>query len=98
MSNTWFKREGMRQVIFRLGENETEVDFVLIKKEHRLFLLNVKAILGELKHALMVADIDKKKVRVVVRKTKGNGISNCSCHRAVKLLEHGAKGVRKKVL
>ena len=32
MSNTWFKREGMRQVIFRLGENETEVDFVLIKK------------------------------------------------------------------
>ena len=57
----------MRQVIFRLGENETEVDIVLIKKEHRLFLLNVKAILGELQHALMVADIDKTKVRVVVR-------------------------------
>ena len=69
MSTAWLKREGMRQVIFRLGENETEVDFVLIKKEHRLFLLNVKAIIGELKHALMVADIDKKKVRVVVRKT-----------------------------
>ena len=37
MSNTWFKREGMKQVIFRLGENETEVEFVLIKKEHGCF-------------------------------------------------------------
>ena len=69
MFNTWFKREGMRQVIFRLGENETEVDFMLIKKRTPAVLLNVKAILGELKHVLMVADIDKKKVRVVVRKT-----------------------------
>ena len=32
MSTTWHKREGMRQVIYRLGENETEVDFVLNKK------------------------------------------------------------------
>ena len=34
VSNTWFKREEERKVTFRMGENETEIDFVLIKKEH----------------------------------------------------------------
>ena len=34
MSNTWFKRDEKRKVIFRMGQNETEIDFVLIKKEH----------------------------------------------------------------
>ena len=32
VSNTWFKREEKRKVTFRMGENETEFDFVLIKK------------------------------------------------------------------
>ena len=27
-------RERKRKVTFRMGENETEIDFVLIKKEH----------------------------------------------------------------
>ena len=31
MSNTWFKREEKRKVIFRLGEKWIEIDFVLIK-------------------------------------------------------------------
>ena len=30
MSNTWLKRE--EKVIFGMGENDTEIDFVLIKK------------------------------------------------------------------
>ena len=34
MSNTWFKRERKRKVTFRMGENETKIDFVLIKKGH----------------------------------------------------------------
>ena len=34
MSNTWFKREENRKVTFRMGRNETEIDFVLIIKEH----------------------------------------------------------------
>ena len=34
-----------------------QIDFVLIKKEHRQFILNVKAINGEFQHALVVADI-----------------------------------------
>ena len=34
MSNTWSKREEKRKVTFRMGENEREIDFVLMKKEH----------------------------------------------------------------
>ena len=34
MSNTWFQREEMWKVTFRIGENETEIDIVLIKIEH----------------------------------------------------------------
>ena len=58
-----------RKVTFRMGENEKEIDFVLIKKEHRHSIQNAKAIHGEFQHALMVADIDKKKIRNVIRKT-----------------------------
>ena len=32
VSNAWFKREERRKVKFRMGENETEIDFVLIKR------------------------------------------------------------------
>ena len=34
VSDTWFKREEKRKVTLRMGEDETEIDFVLIKKEH----------------------------------------------------------------
>ena len=44
MSNTWFKVEEKRKVIFSWQENETAIDFLLIRKEHQRFLLNVKAI------------------------------------------------------
>ena len=45
----------------------TEIDFMLTKKHHRL-IQNVKAIPGEFQHALLVANIDTKKIRKVVRK------------------------------
>ena len=32
VSNTWFRREKKCKVTFRMGENEKEIDFVLIKK------------------------------------------------------------------
>ena len=38
VSNAWFKREEKRKVTFRMGENETKIDFVLIKKELRRFM------------------------------------------------------------
>ena len=41
---------------------------MLIKKEHRRFIRNVKAIPGEFQHVLVVADIDRRKIRKEVRK------------------------------
>ena len=38
MSNIWLKREEKWKVTFRMGENWTEIDFVLIKKEHQRFI------------------------------------------------------------
>ena len=58
VSNTWFKREEKSKVTVRMGENETEIDFVLMKKKHRWFIQNVKAIqLPEFQHALVITDI-----------------------------------------
>ena len=64
---------------FRMGENETDIDFVLIKKSHRRFIRHVKAIPGEFQHALVIADIGKGKIRKVLRKT-------CSERREITLL------------
>ena len=36
VSNTWLKREEKRKVTFRMDENETEIDIVLTKKEHKI--------------------------------------------------------------
>ena len=47
---------------FRMGENETGIDFVLIKKEHRRFIQNVNAIPWEFQHILVVAVVVKKKI------------------------------------
>ena len=69
MSNTWFMGEEKRKVTFRMGENESEIDFMLIKKEHRWFIENVEAISEEFQHASVIADMDKMKIRNVVRKT-----------------------------
>ena len=37
VSNTWFEKEEKRKVIFRMGENETEIDFML--KEKRILIV-----------------------------------------------------------
>ena len=79
VSNTLFKRDEKRKVTFRLGENKRKVDFVLIEKEHQRFIQNVRAIPGECRHALMIANIDRKKIRKVVRKT-------CAERRKIRLL------------
>ena len=71
VSNTCFMREEKRKVTFRIGENEKKIDFVLVKKEHWQFMQNVKAFPGEFQHALVITDIDKRKIRKEVRKTCG---------------------------
>ena len=64
-------REEKRKVTFTIGENERKIDFVLVKKEHQQFIQNVKSIH---RHALVIADIDKRKIRKVVRKTCGDSL------------------------
>ena len=54
---------------------------MLIKKEHRLFVKKKKAIPEEFPHAIVIADIDKKKIRKVVRKT-------CAERRKISLLKY----------
>ena len=56
MSNTWSNRGVNMMMTFKVGENEIEIDFMLIKKEHRRFIRNVKTI-------PVIADVDKKKIR-----------------------------------
>ena len=41
MTNTGLKREEMRKVTFRMGEDVRGADFVLIKKQHRRSILYV---------------------------------------------------------
>ena len=53
---------------YSTGGNGTEIDFVLVGKESRNYLRDVKVILGELQHRLVVTDLIKKKVKKVVRK------------------------------
>ena len=57
-----------------------KIDFVLIKRKHPQFLQNAKAIPGELQHALVVADIDKRKIKNVVRKA-------CTDRRKISLMK-----------
>ena len=56
------------KVTLIIGENETKINFVLIKKEHGRFYRLEKAITDELQHALVAANIDMKKIRNVVRR------------------------------
>ena len=58
MSNAWFKTEEKRKVTFRMGENETGIEFVLIKKEQQWFMQDVNAIPVEFQRALVIADIN----------------------------------------
>ena len=50
-----------------MGGNENEIDFVLVGKNNRKYTKDVKAIPCELQHRLVVTDIDKRKLKNVVK-------------------------------
>ena len=60
--NTWYKRDE-RKVTYSSGGNDTEIDFVLVGKEKRKYLRDVKVIPGELQHRLMVVDVEERKLK-----------------------------------
>ena len=68
VANTWFKKTDERKITFKSGNNESEIDFILVSKENRKFLKNVNVIPWELQHRLLVADMDKRKLKKVVKK------------------------------
>ena len=59
VANTWFKKKEQRKIAYSMGGNETEIDFVLVSKNDKKYLKDVKAIPWELQH--------QKKVKKVVK-------------------------------
>ena len=47
MMSACCSRKAMGKVTFRQGKSETEINFVLIRKEHHQLMKNLKAICGE---------------------------------------------------
>ena len=66
VANTWFEKKEQRKITCSMGGNKTEIDFVLVGKNNKKYLKNVKAIPWVLQHRLMVTDIDKRKLKKVV--------------------------------
>ena len=44
MANAWFEKKEQRKITYSMGGNETEIDFVLIGKNNRKCLEDVKAV------------------------------------------------------
>ena len=61
VANTWFKKTEKRKITLKSGNNESEI-FILVSKEKRKFLKDVKVIPWELQHRLQVADVIKRKL------------------------------------
>ena len=45
-ANTWYKKKDKRKMTYSSGGNDTEIDFVLVGKEKRKYLRDVKVIPG----------------------------------------------------
>ena len=70
VANTWFKKKEKRKVTYSSGGNNTEIDLVLVRKEKRKYLRDVKVIPGELKHRLVVVVVEEQKLKKSVKKSK----------------------------
>ena len=57
-----------KKVTYSSGGNKTEIDFVLMQKESRKFLKDVKVISLELQHRLVVVDVKKKNLFKCIKK------------------------------
>ena len=68
VANRSYKKTDKRKIIFKSGNNESEIDFILVSKENRKYLKNVKVIPQELQHRLLVAKVDERKLNKVVKK------------------------------
>ena len=60
VGNSWFKKKDSRKVTFNGGCSGTDIDFVLMKKRQRKFLMDVRVIGGELQHKLLKVVLDRR--------------------------------------
>ena len=44
LANTWFEKKEHKKITYNMGGNKTEIDFVLVGKNNRKYLKDVKAI------------------------------------------------------
>ena len=66
MANTCFEKE-QRKITYGMCGNETEIDFVLVGKNNKKYLKDVKAISWGSQHRLVVTDIDKRGLMKAVK-------------------------------
>ena len=69
VASTWYKKN-KRKVTNSLGENDTGIDFVLVGKEKRKYLRDVKVMPGELQHRLVVVHVKEQKLKKSVKKSR----------------------------
>ena len=70
LANTWYKKRDERKVTYSSGGNDTEIDSVLVGKEKRKYLRDVKVIPGELQYRLVVVDVEESKLKKSGKKCK----------------------------
>ena len=87
-----FKKKEERKITYRSGGNGTEIDFVLVGRNQRKYVTDVKVIPGELQHGLIVANVRGRKLKRPGRKT------NIICRRVWKLKEEETKSNFKHVM
>ena len=69
VAHTWYKKKDKRIVTYSYGVNDAEIDFILIGKEKRKYLRDVKVIPGELQYRLVVVDVEEQKLKKSMKKS-----------------------------
>ena len=68
MANTRFQKTSKKKITYSAGVCKTEIGFVLVGDKYRRYTRDVKGILWELQHRLLVIDLDKRVLKKIVRK------------------------------
>ncbi|XP_063854088.1 craniofacial development protein 2-like [Scylla paramamosain] len=64
--NSWFKKRQSHVITYKSGQNETQIDYILVRREDKRLVMDCKAIPGEpvvTQHRLLVADFRMKSGR-----------------------------------
>ena len=62
--NTWFKKRQSHLITYKGGQNETQIDYILVRKEDKRLVMDCKVIPSEpvvAQHKLLVADLRMKR-------------------------------------